>query len=59
MNYYKCTICGYIYKPERGDKTSNIPINTNFDDLPEDWRCPMCNQPKFVFKLIPQTKKEL
>lgn len=56
MDYYKCTVCGYIYKPERGDKMNDIPPNTDFSELPEDWRCPMCNQPKFVFQLIKKEK---
>lgn len=50
MEHYKCTICGYMYKPERGDKICGIPPNTAFDDLPEDYTCPMCGQPKTVFK---------
>jgi len=50
MEDYKCTICGYMYKPERGDKINDIPANTSFDDLPEDYTCPMCGQPKVVFK---------
>lgn len=49
MDKYKCTVCGYIYRPERGDKLRDIPPNTPFDELPEDWKCPTCNQPKMVF----------
>lgn len=49
MDKYKCTVCGYIYRPERGDKLRDIPANTPFDELPEDWKCPTCNQPKMVF----------
>jgi len=50
MNHYKCTICGYMYKPERGDKMNDIEKDTSFDDLPEDYTCPMCRQPKMVFE---------
>ncbi|MGX8795739.1 rubredoxin [Fusibacter sp. JL298sf-3] len=49
MEVYKCTVCGYFYKPERGDWMSGIPKNTPFDEVPEDWRCPSCNQPKMAF----------
>ena len=52
MNNYKCTVCGYIYKPERGDKINEIPPGTLFEDLPEDYHCPMCNQPKYAFKRL-------
>lgn len=36
---YICSVCGYIYDGE-----------TPFEDLPEDWKCPICKQPKSVFK---------
>lgn len=52
MKNYKCTVCGYTYKPERGDKLNDIPPNTSFDDLPENWKCPTCNQPKMAFEEI-------
>jgi rubredoxin len=45
--YCKCGVCGYIYKPEKGDgANSSMP----FEDLPEDWKCPVCGEPKSVFK---------
>lgn len=49
---YKCAFCSYVYRPERGDKNRDIPENTPFDNLPEDWRCPTCNQDKMAFKAI-------
>lgn len=49
MNDYKCTVCGYTYRPARGDWIHDIPPNTPFEDLPDDWRCPTCNQPKMAF----------
>lgn len=49
MNHYKCTVCGYTYRPERGDRIHDIPAGTSFDNLPEFWRCPTCNQPKMAF----------
>lgn len=39
---YVCSICGYVYDPALND---NIP----FEDLPEDWKCPRCKQPKTKF----------
>ncbi|WP_439749595.1 rubredoxin [Faecalibaculum rodentium] len=49
---YQCTICPYIYDPEKGDPTQNIPAGTPFADLPEDWKCPMCKHPKSDFVAI-------
>ncbi len=39
---YVCSICGYVYDPAEHDGTA-------FEDLPEDWRCPRCRQPKDRF----------
>lgn len=34
--------CGYLYDPERGDPDQDAPPGTNFEALPDDWRCPVC-----------------
>ena len=34
--------CGYIYDPDRGDRRHHIPKGTKFEDLPDDWVCPVC-----------------
>ena len=41
---YRCPVsnCGYVYDPDRGDKRRKIPAGTRFEDLPEDWTCPVC-----------------
>lgn len=52
MNNYRCTVCSYVYRPERGDRLRDIEPNTPFEDLPEDWKCPTCNQPKLAFEEI-------
>ena len=46
---YVCSICGYVYDPEKGDPDHGIPAGTAFEDLPEDWRCPRCRQGKEKF----------
>jgi flavin reductase (DIM6/NTAB) family NADH-FMN oxidoreductase RutF/rubredoxin len=48
--HYICTICGYVYRPEDGDLSVGIPPGTPFSDLPEDYRCPICNAGKDYFK---------
>ena len=39
---YECRSCGYVYEPAKGDNQGNIPAGTLFEDLPSDWRCPVC-----------------
>jgi rubredoxin len=41
--------CGYIYNPEYGDITADIEAGTRFEDLPEDWVCPICGLSKQSF----------
>lgn len=50
MDIYTCTVCGYQYNPEDGDPTAGIPPDTPFSDLPEDYRCPICNAGKEYFR---------
>ena len=46
---YVCDVCGWIYDEEAGDADLGIAPGTKFEDLPEDWRCPRCKQPKTKF----------
>jgi len=46
---YICVNCGYIYDPEKGDPGSGIVPGTAFDDLPDDWICPLCYVSKDQF----------
>jgi rubredoxin len=41
--------CGYLYDPSRGDKKGKIPKGVPFEDLPEDWKCPICGAGKKMF----------
>jgi len=52
MKKYICINCGYIYDPEKGDPMSDILHGTLFEDLPENWVCPMCYQGKSQFDLM-------
>ena len=49
LSSYTCTICGFQYNPEEGDPTMGIPPGTPFEDLPEDYKCPICNAGKDYF----------
>ena len=42
MQKYVCNVCGYEYDPAAGDPDSGIAPGTAFEDLPEDWFCPVC-----------------
>jgi len=44
-----CTACGYIYDPEKGDPDAGIAPGTPFEELPDDWQCPVCYVPKDSF----------
>ncbi len=46
---YACAVCEYIYHPGKGDPARGIPPGTAFDDLPDDWVCPVCGAGKMVF----------
>lgn len=39
---YTCSVCGYVYDPQKGDPEGNVPPGTRFEDLPEGWVCPVC-----------------
>jgi len=49
---YECGICGYIYDPAEGDPEAGIARGTPFEDLPDDWECPVCGAPKAEFSPI-------
>jgi rubredoxin len=42
MTRYRCRLCGYIYSPHRGEPHNGIPAGTPFEDLPDDYVCPIC-----------------
>ena len=52
MAKYECTVCGYIYDPEKGDPDGGIKPGTPFDMIPDSWVCPMCGAAKSDFKKI-------
>ncbi|HIE17293.1 MAG TPA: rubredoxin [Dehalococcoidia bacterium] len=52
MAKYRCTICGYIYDPEKGDPDGNIEPGTPFEKLPDSWVCPVCGASKDRFEKV-------
>lgn len=49
MKKYVCSVCGYEYDPKEGDSNHGIAPGTAFEDLPEDWICPVCGVGKSEF----------
>lgn len=52
MAKYKCLFCGWIYDPAIGDPDGGIAAGTPFEEIPDDWKCPVCKVGKSSFKKI-------
>ena len=50
MGKWVCSICGYVYDPEVGDDDGGIAAGTKFEDIPDDWVCPVCGVSKSEFE---------
>lgn len=53
-----CVPCGYIYDPMIGDLDSGIPAGTEFSDIPDSWRCPVCGVTKADFVALTEGSEE-
>ncbi len=49
MKQYECVLCGYVYDPAEGDPKHGVPAGTAWEDVPEDWVCPLCGAGKEEF----------
>ena len=47
---WQCQLCHYTYESEKGDPISGIEPGTKFEDLPDDWCCPICGADKSMFE---------
>ena len=52
MKSYICDVCGYIYDPAEGDPENGVEPGTSFDDIPEDWLCPLSGVGKEDFSPV-------
>ena len=52
MNKNISTVCSYIYDPAVGDPDGGIAPGTAFEDIPEDWVCPLCGVGKEDFEPV-------
>lgn len=55
---YVCELCGYEYHSEAGDPENGIEPGTDFEDLPEDWVCPLCGAGKDDFEAVKSADDE-
>ncbi len=49
MDKYVCSVCGYVYDETKGSPEHGIAPGTAWDDIPEDWVCPLCGAAKSEF----------
>jgi rubredoxin len=47
---YVCELCGYEYNPAKGDIDNGVEPGTEFDELDENWVCPLCGAGKEDFE---------
>jgi rubredoxin len=52
MAKYVCTLCGWVYDPAEGDPDGGVAPGTAFEDIPEDWVCPVCGATKSAFEKV-------
>ena len=49
---YYCTVCDWVYDPAVGDPDGGIAPGTPFEDIPDDWACPLCGVTKEDFVIV-------
>lgn len=56
MKKYRCTVCQWVYDPEKGDPDGGIPPGIEFEELPDrfSWVCPVCGEGREMFQPIEQ-----
>lgn len=52
MKKYECTVCHWVYDPQVGDPDNGIAPGTPFEQIPEDWICPLCGVSKEDFEVV-------
>lgn len=52
MAKWKCLMCDYVYDPALGDPDNGVEPGTAFEDIPDDWVCPVCGVGKDQFERV-------
>jgi rubredoxin len=55
MQSYVCELSDYTYEPEKGDPEHGVAPGTAFENLPDEWVCPVCGADKDDFQAVPET----
>ncbi|MDR0800618.1 MAG: rubredoxin [Endomicrobium sp.] len=50
MEKWKCSACGYVYNPDLGLPNDGVAPETSFEQLPDNWVCPVCGASKSAFE---------
>lgn len=50
MKRYVCTVCGYVYEEAMGDPDNGVSAGTQWENVPEEWVCPLCGVGKDLFE---------
>ena len=50
MAKYRCSVCGFVYDEADGIPEAGIAAGTKWEDLPDDWACPLCGAEKAEFE---------
>jgi rubredoxin len=49
---YRCLECEHLYDEALGDPEAGLAPGTRWEDIPEDWACPICGAPKSFFERV-------
>lgn len=49
MKEFVCSVCGYVYSEAKGIPEAGIAPGTRWEELPDDWVCPLCGATKAEF----------
>lgn len=52
MKKYECTVCHWVYDPKVGDSDNGVEPGTPFEQIPDDWTCPLCGVSKEEFEPV-------
>jgi rubredoxin len=52
MKKYECTVCGFVYDEAMGDPENGIAPGTKWEDLPQEYTCPLCGVGKEDFQEV-------
>lgn len=57
MQKWQCAVCGYIYDPAEGDRENGVAPGTSFEELADEWVCPVCGTGKELFERIQECSR--